>query len=415
MDKLELIDLKKYKLKHIGDGTDGDVFKGTRNGKTVALKVIKESNSDMLKYVIKEIDLMKKISYGTHCHPNILCYHGIFKDKTSGKIVIISDFIEGIDLDKFINCQMSAKYFISVEQLEKFMISLLETVKFLHSKGIYHKDIKPANVMFSKNKLILIDFGLACTKSTCDPEMGTELYLPPYIQDENLEYYDIWALGCLFYDLSNIETCNWIYGVKDKFRFHGDALLKMRELKREQPQDKEKIKRLKSTIDHIKIKDCPMPLSILPNKRLGKIISLCFTTDYKNSLSADNLLKLLKNKTDLDTIDLPDNVLNNYKLTPPYSLRTKQYLTLIKGSKCTFTNEFGEEKIVKLHKSEMFQLENDEIKDLNALPTSSRLVLRMPKNIPITKNIYYIVEYFDRDVEYVYVAIGFDKNHIVIT
>ena len=64
---------------------------------------------------------------------------------------------------------------------------LLELVDYIHSKGIYHQDLRIPNILLNKKDLFLIDFGLAKFSATVDPHHSHEGILKLKQQD----YYDL--------------------------------------------------------------------------------------------------------------------------------------------------------------------------------------------------------------------------------
>ena len=64
---------------------------------------------------------------------------------------------------------------------------LLELVDYIHSKGIYHQDLRIPNILLNKKDLFLIDFGLAKYSATVDPHHSHEGILKLKQQD----YYDL--------------------------------------------------------------------------------------------------------------------------------------------------------------------------------------------------------------------------------
>ena len=75
--------------------------------------------------------------------------------------------------------------------IKKGLKQLLAALSALHEAGLYHIDIKKANVMFSKglgSKIKLIDWGLACRRPFCRGKSGTAYFMPPelYLQENFL-------------------------------------------------------------------------------------------------------------------------------------------------------------------------------------------------------------------------------------
>mmetsp|Transcript_23593 Transcript_23593/g.20954 ORF Transcript_23593/g.20954 Transcript_23593/m.20954 type:complete len:94 (+) Transcript_23593:363-644(+) len=73
---------------------------------------------------------------------------------------------------------------------------LIEGLDYIHQKGIYHKDIKPENLMFN--------FGFAITSEVTASRKGTCQYMLPEIF-KNREYYssqaDIFATGVVLFNI----------------------------------------------------------------------------------------------------------------------------------------------------------------------------------------------------------------------
>lgn len=93
--------------------------------------------------------------------PNLYAY---FPDGDS--YCLVQEWVEGDDIQKTVNKQGP----LSESIVKPIFESLLNTLDYVHSKGIIHRDIKPENVMLSQDgKPVLIDFGAVREL------MGTEL------------------------------------------------------------------------------------------------------------------------------------------------------------------------------------------------------------------------------------------------
>ena len=85
---------------------------------------------------------------------------------------------------------------------------VLDGIKYLHSKNIYHRDIKLENLIINENNTVkIIDFGFATiTQKTklLNFFCGTPSYMPPEIvqkKDYFGESADIWSSGILLYTI----------------------------------------------------------------------------------------------------------------------------------------------------------------------------------------------------------------------
>ena len=96
---------------------------------------------------------------------------------------------------------------LSEKQIKKIMKDLLSAMVVLHQKHIIHRDIKPSNIMFHKNQLKLIDFGLATFVESQDPmrfkKCGTQGFVAPEILcGMNFDFKsDIYSAGVVFFIL----------------------------------------------------------------------------------------------------------------------------------------------------------------------------------------------------------------------
>lgn len=76
-------------------------------------------------------------------------------------------------------------------------VELADTLDLLHSRGLLHRDIKPNNIVFIKQKPVIADIGLVIRSSEADSIVGSPDYVPP----ENHGSYagDVYSLGKLLY------------------------------------------------------------------------------------------------------------------------------------------------------------------------------------------------------------------------
>jgi len=125
-----------------------------------------------------------------------------------------------LDLHKLI---YSPKMKVSVNQVQAFVCQMLRGLKYLHSAGVVHRDLKPPNVLVNKDcSLRIADFGLAGRRvAKCLPDTKEDV-LSQEESDELTEYVvtrwyrapellltpcvyceavDIWSVGCIFYEL----------------------------------------------------------------------------------------------------------------------------------------------------------------------------------------------------------------------
>jgi serine/threonine protein kinase len=98
-----------------------------------------------------------------------------------------------------------------VHDIVGIAINLCRTLDYLHSMGLVHRDVKPANVFLGGDgRVTLLDFGLVCpargVQGSCaaaDSCVGTMEYAAPeQIRGEPVDARaDIYSLGCMLYEL----------------------------------------------------------------------------------------------------------------------------------------------------------------------------------------------------------------------
>lgn len=98
---------------------------------------------------------------------------------------------------------------ISADQAREWLLMVLDGLDYLHGRGIYHRDIKPGNILFDERELpVLIDFGAALNKPevTCTVTQGEFSYA--YASPEQITgkgeigpWTDLYALAATWYGL----------------------------------------------------------------------------------------------------------------------------------------------------------------------------------------------------------------------
>jgi serine/threonine protein kinase len=91
------------------------------------------------------------------------------------------------------------------QSIPHFALQLLGALEFIHSEGVIHADLKPDNVLVTKNgRLKLADFGSCIRLGTSSPnyEIGTADYASPEqvrASDQLTVAVDLWAFGCILH------------------------------------------------------------------------------------------------------------------------------------------------------------------------------------------------------------------------
>ena len=99
-----------------------------------------------------------------------------------------------------------------VNERKLFAVQVMMGIEFMHSRGIYHRDLKPHNIICFMNsygeltQAKICDFGLTqyyCKQSMSSPGFVTLWYRAPEISlNKDYDYkVDVWSLGCILFEL----------------------------------------------------------------------------------------------------------------------------------------------------------------------------------------------------------------------
>ena len=192
--------LSYYKIgRSIGHGAFGKVNIALHvlSGHIVAIKSFNKIKKTFpMNKILYEIKLLKKL----RSHKNIIKYFEHFENEKH--FFIVMENICGGNLLNAIN-KMSK---FSESMAKNIFKQLIETIKYLHSIGIVHRDIKPDNILLDlDNTIKLCDFGVS--KEVKEGQLltdscGTPAFVAPEIlKDSPYNPYmtDIWSSGVVLY------------------------------------------------------------------------------------------------------------------------------------------------------------------------------------------------------------------------
>lgn len=197
------------KIEKIGEGTYGVVYKAKEKttGKIIALKKVRLSDDreGVPSTTIREISLLKNIK-----HPNIIALHQVVY--TESKLYLVFEYAE-TDLKKYLTTLRKEKKTLSKSQVRSFSYQLTSALDYCHSVGVLHRDLKPQNILITKNNQIKLgDFGLGRSIGiplhTLTSEVVTLWYRAPELLLGVKNYsiaVDVWSLGCIIAEFSLLK------------------------------------------------------------------------------------------------------------------------------------------------------------------------------------------------------------------
>ncbi|GFP78696.1 mitogen-activated protein kinase 19 [Phtheirospermum japonicum] len=198
----------RYKiLEIIGKGSYGVVCAAidTHTGEKVAIKKITdifEHISDAIR-ILREIKLLRLLR-----HPDIVEIKRIMMPPSRRDfrdIYVVFELMES-DLHQVIKANDDLTH----EHHRFFLYQMLRAMKYMHTANVYHRDLKPKNILANANcKLKICDFGLARVAFNDTPTtifwtdyVATRWYRAPELCGSFFSKYtpaiDIWSIGCIF-------------------------------------------------------------------------------------------------------------------------------------------------------------------------------------------------------------------------
>ena len=197
-------------LKVLGRGAFGTVVRARdkRTGSLVAIKRVRLSSSfdaDEGKLLLREMKLLRHF----RAHENIVSLHDVFESTANKRDLSDVFFVTNL-MDTDLSTVIKSAQDISNEHVRYFVYQVLRGLKFLHSAGVMHRDLKPQNLLVDRNcDLRICDLGLARLSrefEQCDHTVYvvTRWYRAPELLLGKRDYdksIDLWSVGCIFAEL----------------------------------------------------------------------------------------------------------------------------------------------------------------------------------------------------------------------
>lgn len=188
-------------VKRIGTGGMADVYQGKDHKlkRFVAIKVLKIEFAQDISFV-KKFQIEAEAAAGI-MHPNIVNVYDVGED--SGYNYMVMELVEGITLKEYVE----KKGRLMDKEAISIAIQMASGLQAVHSKLLVHRDIKPQNVMISREgKVKVTDFGIAKPTSSDTVNsnaMGSVHYTSPEQARGGVcnIHSDIYSMGITVYEM----------------------------------------------------------------------------------------------------------------------------------------------------------------------------------------------------------------------
>jgi serine/threonine-protein kinase len=195
--------LGRYTLhEQINGGGMSDIWLATDDsGKAYAVRLMR--NHSLFAFTERKRFLTGcEVLRDVHNHEFIIGYveHG----KMDGELALVMEYVEGENLKLL----MARQDPVLMENIAQVLIDLAVALEHLHDSGFMHLDVKPENVLLTRNgSLRLVDFDLAQPIPSPPQKLAKNPGTPAYMAPEQLlrqpvdHRVDIWAYGVSAFEL----------------------------------------------------------------------------------------------------------------------------------------------------------------------------------------------------------------------
>lgn len=196
----------KYPIADVlGEGAMGVVYRAEDPviGRPVAIKTVHrrlladEAGADFMLRFRNEAR-----SAGRLLHPNIVTVYEYGEDEQSAYLVM--EYVEGLTIGQL----LAHDPLPAQAELLRWMDQLLDALECAHRHGVWHRDVKPANLIVTADGTLKVtDFGIARIASAALTQAGAAIGTPGYMAPEQYvgedidQRVDVFAAGVLLYRL----------------------------------------------------------------------------------------------------------------------------------------------------------------------------------------------------------------------
>ncbi|KAH9814975.1 WEE protein kinase [Melampsora americana] len=160
-------------VEQIGNGEFGEVFKA-RHSSTGVVYAVKRAKKPVggpkaMSRQMEEVELLKQLTTGPNRSPYIIQFHDAWQHNYH--LHIQTEYCSNGTLETFLELVSAVQPRLDEERIWKIMSELSQAVHFIHSAGMLHLDVKPANVFVTEyGGLKIGDFGIGMRWPRIDPK-----------------------------------------------------------------------------------------------------------------------------------------------------------------------------------------------------------------------------------------------------
>eukprot|EP01116_Phalansterium_solitarium_P011969 TRINITY_DN2786_c3_g1_i1.p1 TRINITY_DN2786_c3_g1~~TRINITY_DN2786_c3_g1_i1.p1 ORF type:complete len:290 (+),score=98.45 TRINITY_DN2786_c3_g1_i1:850-1719(+) len=195
-------------VRHLGNGGFATVFEA-RQKSTGFMVAIKKVDKDKVRTTHNGIERLRAECeiHGTLRHPHVLRLLKCFED--AAFVYLVLENAAGGDLFRWLQRHRQTQGIgVPESDVRRLMSQLVSGVRYLHGRGVIHRDLKLGNLLLdAPGNLKIADFGLAVRLDGADTEQHTMCGTPSYLSPEQCEgrgygaAVDVWSIGVVMYTL----------------------------------------------------------------------------------------------------------------------------------------------------------------------------------------------------------------------
>ncbi|MEM1296290.1 MAG: bifunctional serine/threonine-protein kinase/formylglycine-generating enzyme family protein [Verrucomicrobiota bacterium] len=207
----EIPEIPDYELlRPIGRGGYGEVFIARSvTGTMRAVKIVRRDNFESDKAFEREFEGIQRYEQVSQEHSGLVDVLHVGRDDAQNFYYYVMELADDvndgrdIDYEKYEPSTLTHKlkqgHKVGLPETLELGQNLAEALGKLHSHRLAHRDVKPSNIIFVRNRPRLADPGLVAASGQ-DTYVGTEGYVPP--EGPGTAHADLYSLGMVLYEMN---------------------------------------------------------------------------------------------------------------------------------------------------------------------------------------------------------------------